>query len=259
MSRANEDKQNLKDGLAPRAKIGVLVPATNTIVQPEYEAMRPRGVTNHVSRMTASGRDTSSMDAYRKSLERGSEHVKAAIELVVPCAPAIIALGHSIDTFRGGVAGAKALERELTAAAQGIPVVLPSLAFLAALEAYGRPRRVAAVTPYFPPGDEQVRSFFEDAGFEVTGIIGLKRPNPLAIAATPTADVVDALNALTRDGPEIILQPGTNLATCVLADQAETWLGVPVVSCNASTYWHTLRQLGIKDQMDGFGRLLSRH
>ena len=39
------------DTLASRAKIAVIVPATNTVVQPEMEAMRPHGVTNHVSRM----------------------------------------------------------------------------------------------------------------------------------------------------------------------------------------------------------------
>ena len=29
------------DALATRAKVGVVVPATNTVVQPEMEAMRP--------------------------------------------------------------------------------------------------------------------------------------------------------------------------------------------------------------------------
>ena len=39
------------DVLGHRAKIGVLVPFTNTTVQPEYEAMAPPGVTNHVARI----------------------------------------------------------------------------------------------------------------------------------------------------------------------------------------------------------------
>ena len=40
------------DALGYRAKIGILVPATNTIVEPEMAAMQPPGVTNHVSRMS---------------------------------------------------------------------------------------------------------------------------------------------------------------------------------------------------------------
>jgi maleate cis-trans isomerase len=34
-----------------RRKFGVLGPSTNTIVQPEFEGMRPCGVTNHYSRI----------------------------------------------------------------------------------------------------------------------------------------------------------------------------------------------------------------
>ena len=39
------------DVLSPRAKFGVMGPSTNTIVQPEFDDMRPWGVTNHYSRI----------------------------------------------------------------------------------------------------------------------------------------------------------------------------------------------------------------
>ena len=38
---------------------------------------------------------------------------------------------------------------------------------------------------------------------------------------------------------------------------AETWLGKPVIAINTATYWHALRNNGIADQMDGFGRLMA--
>lgn len=44
-----------------------------------------------------------------------------------------------------------------------------------------------------------------------------------------------------------------------LADEAERWLGKPVVAINAATMWHALRDNGFTDQMDGFGSLLSKH
>jgi maleate isomerase len=248
------------DALGYRAKIGVLAPATNTIAQPEYEAMRPRGVTNHVARMPASERGSAvgDMDVYRRSLARGTEHIKAAIDMVKPCAPDAIVLGHSIDTFRGGVAGADAMEAELTAHAGATPVVLPSHAFVAALRALGIGPRLAALTPYFPPGDEQVIDFFESAGFEIVRLIGLKCPGPLAIAATPEADVVAALKELARENIDAIVQPGTNLATAALAADAERWLGVPLLACNTVVYWRALRGLGIDDRVPGFGPLFER-
>ena len=39
------------DVLGWRRKFGVIGPSTNTVVQPDYDAMRPAGVTNHYSRI----------------------------------------------------------------------------------------------------------------------------------------------------------------------------------------------------------------
>ena len=41
----------MRDVLGWRRKFGVLGPSTNTIVQPDFEMMRPVGVTNHYSRI----------------------------------------------------------------------------------------------------------------------------------------------------------------------------------------------------------------
>jgi len=57
------------DTLGSRAKVAVIVPATNTVVQPEMEAMRPAGVTNHVSRMLLPPRPYDDMQAYENALK----------------------------------------------------------------------------------------------------------------------------------------------------------------------------------------------
>ena len=41
----------MTDILGWRHRFGVLGPSTNTVVQPDMEAMRPVGVTNHYSRI----------------------------------------------------------------------------------------------------------------------------------------------------------------------------------------------------------------
>ena len=41
----------MRDVLGWRRKFGVIGPSTNTIVQPDFEMMRPPGVTNHYSRI----------------------------------------------------------------------------------------------------------------------------------------------------------------------------------------------------------------
>jgi len=41
-----------------------------------------------------------------------------------------------------------------------------------------------------------------------------------------------------------------------LADEAERWLGKPVIAINAAIWWMALRDNGIDDKIDGCGRLL---
>jgi len=41
----------MPDALGWRMKFGVIAPSTNAIVQPEFDAMRPIGVTNHFGRI----------------------------------------------------------------------------------------------------------------------------------------------------------------------------------------------------------------
>ena len=41
----------MSDVLGWRGLFGILGPSTNTVVQPEFDDMRPKGITNHYSRI----------------------------------------------------------------------------------------------------------------------------------------------------------------------------------------------------------------
>src|SRR5688572_18259655 len=43
--------RKMPDAQGWRCKLGVMAPSTNTIVQPDFDDMRPIGVTNHYSRI----------------------------------------------------------------------------------------------------------------------------------------------------------------------------------------------------------------
>ncbi len=245
------------DALGHRAKIGVLVPFTNTIVQPEYEAMRPPGVTNHVARIPNQERLAGDLDAYRASLVDGWKPALEVIDRVTPAAPDLILLGHSIDSFVGGVAAARKMQAALSERAGVCEVLVPSLAVHAALKALGGPTRIAILTPYQPPGDEAAEGFCSDAGYDVVRLKSLKCASPLAIAAVSEGEIRAEIEALNGNDVEAIIQVGTNLAMARVAVEMEEKLSKPVLSINAATYWAGLRHLGIEDRLDGFGRLLA--
>ena len=72
----------MRDSLGYRAKIGVLVPATNTIVEPEMALLQPKGVTNHISRMSRVKRPADDLEKYKKFLG-SSVDMEAAIDVLV--------------------------------------------------------------------------------------------------------------------------------------------------------------------------------
>lgn len=246
----------MTDVLGYRRKFGVLGPSTNTVVQPDYDGMRPHGVTNHYSRIHTPNAQAVSNETFMAGTRVIADNVIQAVDSVMTCNPDYLVMGMSAITFYGGVEGAAAFERRLADHA-GIGVSIGAHAVSEALGAYGGVRRVAFLSPYFPAANAEVRRYLEEAGFTVMRDHCLKCPSWTAIAEVPERELRRTLRTLDGDDVDALLQVGTNLSMARLAAEAENWLEKPVIAINTATYWHALRRNGIKDQVAGYGRLLA--
>jgi maleate isomerase len=250
----------MTDSLGHRAKFAVLAPSTNTSVQPEFDAMRPWGVTNHHSRLVIPDMRVTDDRSFMVMMNNIRGALFPALEAALSCDPDMVVLGMSAETFWDGLDGARRLRRALQKAARRRPVAMGADACRAALRAYGRSiRRLGIITPYMPAGDRQVRRFFTDCGFEVTNLLGLKCRGPMVIAHESKKTLRDAIMKVNRGKVDAIVQVGTNLAMAQVAAIAEFWLDKPVIAINTATYWHALRKYGIKDKVHGWGSLLAEH
>jgi maleate isomerase len=249
----------MTDSLGHRAKFAVLAPSTNTSVQPEFDAMRPPGVTNHHSRLIIPDmrvRDDRSFMAMMDSIRAA---LIPALESALTCDPDYVVLGMSSETFWDGIRGSTALHKKLTKISKR-GVAMGSDACRAALRAYGRGvRRLGVITPYMPAGDRQVRRFFTECGYEIVNLLGLKCGSPTLIAHVSKETLRDAILRVNRGKVDAVVQVGTNLAMAELAGSAEFWLGKPVIAINTATYWYALRDYGIKDKVYGWGSLLAEN
>lgn len=239
-----------------RRLFGVLGPSTNTIVQPDFDDLRPPGVTNHYSRIFTPNSRAISDATFMAATQAISQGVIDAVRSVMTCEPDYLVMGMSAITFYGGAKGADEFQRTVEREA-GVSISIGSHACAAALEAYGGIRRIAFLSPYYPVANAEVRRYFADRGYETVRDVALRAPSWTAIAQIPEARCREVIREL--DGPQVdaILQVGTNLSMMRLAAQAERWLGKPVIAINAATYWHALRANGIADRYEGFGRLLA--
>jgi maleate isomerase len=240
-----------------RKLIGIVVPSTNTTVQPECDDLRPWGVTNHIGRISIKERPLKTEQAFMEHVQAMRDGMRTAIDQVNTCEPDHIIMGVALEAFWGGVAAAQELQDELTERA-GVGISMGSTATVAALQRINA-RRIAVLTPHQPRGDEQVRGYLEEAGFEIPRLIGLKCQSPKLIAHTTRAQMLAALRELDGDDVDAIVQVGTNLAMMGIAAEAEHWLGKPVLAINAITYWDALRRCGVDDTIRGFGSVLENY
>jgi len=242
------------DTLGYRKRIGIVVPSTNTTVQPECEMLRPHGVTNHTAHSTIRERPLNTEQAFFEHMGMMREGMTVAIDQIMTAGLDHLIIGIALETFWGGVAAAAKLQADLATRA-GVGISMGSTAAVAALKAFGA-RRIAVLTPHQPRGDEIVRTYLREAGFDVVRLKGLAVTTPRMIAQVSLADIRTALKEL--DGPDVeaLLQVGTALPTVAVAAEAERWLGKPVLAVNAVTYWHALPQCGIEDRVYGYGRVL---
>ena len=245
------------DAYAYRLKFGVLGPSTNTIVQPEFDDMRPFGVSNHYSRIQNTNAKAISNELFMSGARRIGKLTYDAIDWVMNADPDYLVMGMSAVTFDGGGAGADQFIQDVMERSGGLKVSVGSHSTRDALRAYGGITKIALLSPYWPAMNETVKGYFAEYGFEVVRDICLKCESWTAIAQVSQQTLMDKLRQLDGDDIDAIVQVGTNLCMSRLAGEAESWLGKPVIAINTATYWHALRTNGINDKMLGFGRLLS--
>jgi maleate isomerase len=245
----------MTDHLGWRRKFGVLGPSTNTIVQPDFDAMRPHGVTNHYSRIFTPDSQAVSNESFRKGAELIASNTLDAVRSVMTAKVDYLVMGMSAVTFFDGGDGANRFQKEVEETA-GVRLSMGSHACAEALRTYGGVKRIAILSPYWPVMNAEVARYFGDMGFDCVRDIPLQCRSWTKIAEVTTAECRAALRALDGDDVDAIVQVGTNLSMVRLAAAAELWLGKPVIAINTATYWHALRANGIQDRIPGFGRLL---
>ena len=108
----------MRDVLGWRRKFGVLGPSTNTIVQPDFEMMRPPGVTNHYSRIFTPNAQAVSNDSFMAGTQLIGENTLEAVKSVMTCSPDYLVMGMSAVTFYGGAKGADEFQARVVALSQ---------------------------------------------------------------------------------------------------------------------------------------------
>ena len=153
----------MRDVLGWRCKFGVIGPSTNTIVQPDFDMMRPPGVTNHYRGIFTPNAKAVSNDTFMAGTKLIGENVLDAVRNVMTCEPDYLVMGMSAVTFYNGAAGADAFQAKVEKES-GVGISIGSHSSTAALKAYGGVKRIAFLSPYYPVANAEVKRYFTEFG-----------------------------------------------------------------------------------------------
>ena len=106
----------MTDSLGFRKKFAVIAPSTNTAVQPEFDAMRPRGVTNHFGRILIPNDPVRNDDDFNVLIGNIRKEMMNTIDQVMTCEPDYLVMGMSSETFWDGLEGSQRLRERVEAA-----------------------------------------------------------------------------------------------------------------------------------------------
>ncbi len=235
-----------------KARIGLIVPSTNTINEPEWWRMAPAGVTIHTSRVLLTGKaDIESYNRMADALDRAAEELATAEVdvLAYGCTSGsfICPLPQLLDKMR---------------AQTGTPVTATAGAVAAALRTLGV-RRIAMGTPYVDFVNEAEVAFFESYGFRIVSLHGLKlgdtQEERRGIGRVPPEVVYRMAKEIDRDDAEAIFISCTNLATIDIIAEIERDFGKPVVTSNQACFWACMRLIDLRIPVTGYGQLLEKH
>ncbi|KAF2015832.1 hypothetical protein BU24DRAFT_409013 [Aaosphaeria arxii CBS 175.79] len=220
---------------SPRGTFAVILPSTNVAVEAEYNQMLVHGMSWHSGRILIRDPNFDSDEKFDQFINDLRKEIANAVSNVMTAHPDFVVMGMSSETFWGGKAGAAEFEALMKDLTGGLDVTTGAQACNAALKILDA-KRIGIITPYQTIGDEQVRSYFIEAGYEVVHIYGLKCPTAKSIADVEPARLKEAFRKVNTPEIDALVQAGTNLFCAKVAAEMEVELeSAPRLTMSQST------------------------
>lgn len=235
-----------------RARIGVIVPVSNTVNESDFNRLKPEGVSFHFTRSPI--HTDPAADNYVTLVE----DLKEAVGHLSAC---------NVDLMHYGcTAGSMACPADILIGNMEemgkVDACSTAGAILATLAELGI-KRIAMATPYTDKTNEHEKEFFAEHGIEVVKMAGLglntTRENVQKMSRVPPSEVFEHARSVDCPEAEAVLICCTDFNSLDAIAPLEAALGKPVISSNVCSMWAALRKAGIDDRVEGYGSLLAEH
>jgi len=236
-----------------RARLGVLVPFTNTNLEPDMALLRPAGVSLHFQRMGGYDEDAIPDADQMKGL--GTADLAEPLRLLQGARPDVILYGCTSATLTHGPVFDRGLAARVSTLGEAATVTAAG-ALVHALRSLGA-GRIGFASPYVPAINDAAVAFLEAAGLSVVTRAEVDQVLDNTGQGALSPEAVFALGC-RADHPqaEAIVLSCTDMRSVEVIDALERHLSKPVVTSNQAMMYQAMGLAGIADDMPGFGHLM---
>jgi maleate isomerase len=239
----------MKEFYGWRAKIGLIYMASSTVMEPEFYAMAPEGVSIHTDRIVLR---TVTIQGLEEMMS--GDEILQCTSLLASAPLDVIIFGGTSATFLRGRGWDDAVIKRMASVSGGIPVTTTSTASLRALQAVNA-KKISIVTPYIDEITARAKVFFEQNGFDVLSAKGLNIETDHAIGGVPLENVYRFAKENCNPDADALFMSCTNWRTVGAIADLECEFGIPVVSAIQASFWDCMRIARVANGGEGFGRL----
>ncbi|SPH23335.1 Maleate isomerase [Defluviimonas aquaemixtae] len=240
----------------PRAiKVGVLVPYTNTNLEPDIMLMRPEGCSLHFERL--GDYDIDAIPGSDQMARLGAADITETLRLISGIRPRAVLYGCTSATLTHGAG----FDRELAAqigARSGAVSLTAAGSLVLAIRVLGA-AKVGFSSPYLGEINDQAAAFLADEGIATVARADIGRELGNYGQGELTPDEIFAL-AMRVNVPEVeaIVLSCTDMRSVETVDRIEAATGKPVVTSNQAMVFALCRALGLPRPPGAPGRLFER-
>jgi maleate isomerase len=233
-----------------RARIGVVVPVSNSNLEPDMMMMRPPGVSVHFAR--AGGYDLDAVPDETQMQRYSAASLDEVIDGLKACKPDVVLYGCTSATLARGPSFDEDFRRGIERRA-GVPAVTAASSLIEALRDLGA-ERLAFSSPYVASLNDYAIAFLEAVGFHCVGRFDTATAlgNDEVAALTPD-DVMALAEQADRPEAEAIVLSCTDMRAAEAVVAIERRLAKPVVTSNQAMMHAALKRLGIPHRESAIG------
>ena len=237
------------------ARIGVLVPFTNSNLEPDMDLMRPEGVSIHFARMA--GYDEDEVPDESQMADMGASDLDGPLRMIQAVRPDAILYGCTSATLTNGPEFDRSLAQQITDQS-GAKTVTAAGALVHAIRALGVDK-IGFASPYVRAINDEAVDFLATEGIDILsrGEVDARLGNEGQGALTPDEVYELGLRADSA-GVQAVVLSCTDMRSVEVIARLEQDLGKPVVTSNQAMMFQTLQSLGLTKAREGYGQLFER-